>query len=126
MNSQDNHQNQAAADFYTGTIIEESLIDNRIVNTLRIVSMRISDDADPAARWHLYTVQVTRDDMARLAPAIRPGTWYMHFWRGNDIIAVFRDATFEFKLDQHSTWQPAIEHGRSLGIPDVQLNFVVG
>ena len=110
---------------YTGTIIEESLIDNRIVNTLHIVSVHISNDANPAERWHLYTVQVTRDDIARLAPAIRPGTWYMHFWRGNDIIAVFRDATFEFKLDQKSTWQPAIDHGLAMGIPAEQLGFVV-
>jgi hypothetical protein len=50
----------------------------------------------------------------------------MHFWNGNEVIAVFKDKSFEFMYDRKETWKSAVEHGRSLGIPEEQLNFVVG
>lgn len=46
---------------YKGTIVEESLEDNRILNDIDI---------------------------------IKSGKWYMHFWNGNDVIAVFKYGVF--------------------------------
>jgi hypothetical protein len=111
---------------YKGTIVEESLVDNRILNGLEIIDFKISDDENPADRWHLYTVSVTRDDIERVSRSIKSGKWYMHFWNGNEVIAVFKDKSFEFMYDRKETWKSAVEHGRSLGIPEEQLNFVVG
>ena len=42
---------------YTGCIVEESLTDNRILNTLTIAKVRIGSSESPASRWHLYTVK---------------------------------------------------------------------
>jgi hypothetical protein len=46
---------------YKGTIVEESLVDNRILNGLEIIDFKISDDENPADRWHLYTVSWTKN-----------------------------------------------------------------
>ncbi len=111
---------------YKGTIVEESLEDNRILNDLNIIGFKISNDENPADRWHLYTVKVTKDDIQKFSKYIKPGKWYIHFWNDNDVIAVFKDKIFEFKYDNKETWKNACDYGRSLGIPEEQLNFVIG
>jgi hypothetical protein len=111
---------------YKGTIIEESLEDNRILNDLNIIGFKISNDENPADRWHLYTVKVTRDDIQKFSKYIKSGKWYIHFWNDNDVIAVFKDKIFEFKYDNKETWKQAYDYGRSLGIPEEQLDFVIG
>lgn len=37
---------------YTGTIIEESIKDNRLLNQLEIVGVHISSDDNPGDRWY--------------------------------------------------------------------------
>lgn len=110
---------------FIGTIVEESLADNRILNDIEIVRFRITKEDDPAERWHLYKVRVSREDIEKLSKCIKTGKWYMHFWEGTDVIAVFRDKIFEFNHSDKTTWEDALEYGRSLGIPEEQLDFVI-
>lgn len=111
---------------YKGTIVEESLTDNRIINDLKIIAVKISSDENPEDRWHLYTVLVTNEDIEKLSKSIKP-KWYMHFWNNRDknIIAIFKDKKFEFDYDDKSSWIPAVEYGISLGIPEEQLDFII-
>lgn len=109
---------------YKGTIIEESLTDNLILNDLEIIGFRISKDEKPADRWHLYTVMVSLDDIEKLAKNIK-SKWYMHFWENKDVIAVFYGHKFEFNHDDKFTWEPAIKYGLSMGIPREQLDFLI-
>lgn len=110
---------------YIGTIVEESLKDNRILNNLNIKNVLISNADDPADRWHLYKVEVSEDQAVQLASALKPNKWYMHFWQDDDVIAVFPNATFRFKHSNKSTWDTAIQHGQSLNIPVEQLDFII-
>lgn len=109
---------------FKGTIVEESLIDNRVINDFEIVGSRISKDENPADRWHLYTVLVSREDIEKLYQNIKP-KWYMHFWQGRDIIAIFQGQKFEFNYDDKTSWEPAINFGLSIGIPKEQLDFLI-
>lgn len=111
---------------YEGTIVEESLTDSRFLNGLEQVSVRITNAEDPASRWHLWQVRVTREQIAELREQLAPGAWYAHFWQGNEVVAVFRGREFAFDRDRRDTWEEAIAHGRSVGIPDEQLDFVIG
>ncbi len=111
-------------DLYKGIIVEESLNDNRIINDFKIISFRISKDENPADRWHLYTVSVTHEDIARLSDNIKP-RWYMHFWKDKDVVAIFQGKKFEFNYDDKTSWAPAVEHGLSIGIPKEQLDFLI-
>ncbi len=109
---------------YTGTIVEESLGDNRILNDIEIIGFHISNDEKPKDRWHLYTVKVSTDEIKKLSQLIKP-KWYMHFWKDRDITAVFKGKVFEFNYDDKSSWREAVDYGLSLGIPSEQLDFVI-
>ncbi len=111
---------------YTGTIIEESLEDNRILNDFEIISVRITRDESPVDRWHLYKVKSTKENLLKFSNNLKQGTWYAHFWdEDKNIIAIFRDNVFEFNYDDKSSWVSAVEYGKSLGIPNEQLDFIV-
>jgi len=104
---------------YKGIIVEESLENIRIINDLEVIKVRISKE-EPV--WHLYTVKVSKEDIEKLSRNIKP-KWYMHFWKGREIIAIFKNKKFEFNFDDKSTWKPAVEYGLSIGIPKEQLDF---
>lgn len=110
---------------YKGTIIEESLEDNRILNGLEIIKFKITRDDNPQNRWHLFTVKISEEKIKEISKLIKSGKWYMHFWDNNHIIAVFKDRIFEFYYDNKSSWEEAISYGVSLGIPVEQLDFVI-
>ena len=110
---------------FRGIIIEESLEDNRVLNDLEIVDFKITKDDNPKDRWHIYNVKVSKDDIEKLSRYIKTGKWYMHFWEGTDIIAVFKDKMFEFNYDHKASWKDVVAYGKSLGIPDEQLDFII-
>ena len=107
---------------YRGIIIGESLEDNIILNNYDIVSFKITDDVIFSERWHLHTVQVSKQEIEKLSKLIKSG-WYAHFWRDRGIVVVFKDKIFEFNYDDKISWQPAVEYGLSVGIPKEQLDF---
>ena len=90
-----------------------------------IINFKISNDDNPADRWHLYTINVSKEEINKISKKLKSTKWYAHFWKGNDVIAVFKDKTFTFKLDDKKTWKPAIDYGLSIGIPKEQLDFVI-
>ncbi len=110
---------------YKGTIVEESLLDNRMLNDFKITGFRVTNDENPSARWHLYFVEADKDIIQKLAHTLKPEKWYAHFWSGDNIIAVFPGKTFSFKHSQPQTWKKAVEYGKKLGIPAEQLDFKI-
>lgn len=56
---------------YLGTIVGESLEDDSILKNFEIVDSRISDDENPADRWHLYKVRISRDEINQLVLHIK-------------------------------------------------------
>jgi len=109
---------------YKGIIVEESLEDNRILNDLEIVKIKITNEENPSERWHLYTVKVSKQDIEKLSKTIKQ-KWYIHFWKGKDVIVIFKDKKFEFNFDNKPAWEPAVKYGLSLGIPKEQLDFPI-
>lgn len=110
---------------YKGTIVQESLIDDRQLNDFEIIKFRVTEDDNPEDRWHLFTVNATEEDMKKLSSNLRPNKWYAHFWNADDVIAVFPNKTFNFSLSDKQTWEDAKEYGKSLGIPEEQLSFLI-
>jgi hypothetical protein len=106
---------------YKGIVIEESLENIRLINQLEVIKVEISKE-EPV--WHMYTVNVSMKDIEKLSRAIKQG-WYMHFWKGRIVIAIFKNKKFEFDYDNKSTWKNVINYGLSLGIPKEQLDFPI-
>lgn len=59
-------------DKYTGTIVEESLIDNRIINRFKITKVSITKKDDPGERGHLYQIETTEDQIKNLSKSLKP------------------------------------------------------
>lgn len=110
---------------YTGTIVEESLRDNRLINTFKVNKVRIPDAENPEDRWHLYEVEATSAQIDKLASQLKPTGWYTHFWKNDDVIVVFPNKKFRINHSDHSTWKDAINYGQSIGIPLEQLDFKI-
>ncbi len=106
---------------YIGIIVAESLIDKFILNSLKVIKSEVS----PTLGWHLFTVEVTAEEIQNLSRNIESNKWYMHFWKDRNVIAVFKDKTFEFNYDDKESWKPVIEYGLSIGIPQEQLDFPI-
>jgi hypothetical protein len=109
---------------FKGKIIEESLEDNRILNSLEITKVKITEEQDPNKRWHIYDVLAFKEDIEKLSEKIKPG-FYMHFWKGKKIIVIFKNKNFVLDSEDKSTWTPAIDHGISIGITGEQLDFPI-
>ena len=107
---------------YKGCIVEESLEDNRVLNNLKTVKVRITDDENPIERWHIYDSLVSEEQIEKLHKFLKQG-WYMHFWNENEMIVLFRDKRFVIDPNRKETWKEAVEYGLSINIPEEQLDF---
>jgi hypothetical protein len=112
---------------WKGVIISESLKEPSLINHFKIFRARISKEdlvlgRGRRGRWHLYYVYATDTQINGLLNQIKSG-WYCHFWQGNDLTVVFRGKKFNMLTNDKSTWRYAVEHGRSIGIPEKELDF---
>ncbi len=67
-------------------------------------------------------VHATDKQIGALSSQVKRG-WYAHFWKDQRLVVVFRGEKFEFKSRDKSTWKEAVEYGKSVGIPEEQLDF---
>jgi len=106
---------------YKGTIIENSLANKEVLKKLRIKKTWQNDD------WTLHSVLLDEDQIPELSRSLDTGSWYIHIWyQGkDDVKVIYKDKIFDIKFSDKSTWTDAIEHGKSLGIPEEQLDFPI-
>lgn len=104
-----------------GTVVENSLVNPEILKNLSILK------SWPDGSWNLHQVSVTRDQAIALGEQLAEGAWYMHFWEpGNDnVLVVFKGKSFDIKHSDKTTWSEAVQYGKSIGIPDEQLDFLI-
>ena len=106
---------------YKGTIIENSLIDKKILEKIKI------ERNYQSGSWVLYDVFVNKKQIPELSKNLADGPWYIHLWKPgkDDVKVIFRNKIFDIKFSDKSTWAGALAHGKSLGIPSEQLDFPI-
>jgi hypothetical protein len=109
---------------WKGCIVEESLNDNRVLNNLEVVRLRITPEKESEKRWHIYNSLISESEIERIRPHLKQG-WYMHFWKENKMIVLFKGKKFILNAKDKSTWKNAIDYGLSISIPREQLDFVM-
>ncbi|MFH0905766.1 MAG: hypothetical protein V1824_00335 [archaeon] len=110
---------------YEGRIIEESLIDNRILNKYKIIKVTITDDHISKERWHIYNILVTRKEIEKLSKSIKHG-WFMHFWDINKKgLVVYKNKIFEINYHDKKTHTEAINYGLLAKISRKHLIFEI-
>jgi len=106
---------------YKATIIENSLRDKSILNELQIV--KTYQDGD----WILHDVLIDESQISTLPSYLSDEPWYIHLWEpGKDAVKViFKNKIFDITFSDKSTWTRAVAYGKSLGIPEEQLDFPI-
>jgi hypothetical protein len=106
---------------YKGTIIENSLADKKILQQVQIIRTYKTND------WILHDVIVAKDKVPLLSKALDEGPWYIHLWLegSDDIRVIFKNRTFWIKASDPLTWKDAIKYGKSISIPEEQLDFKI-
>ena len=106
---------------YKGTIIEASLADKSVLQQLEVTRTYPLED------WQLYDVLITEEQLDRLGQYLNDGPWYMHFWKpgADEVVVVYKDKSFRIRYSDKATWADAISHGKSRGIPEGQLDFLI-
>lgn len=102
---------------YKGTIVRESVSDRSYLASLKTYFVSESED------WHLHKVAVTRAEIENVARILEDGPWYADFYDEERTVVVFRNKVFEFASGDEEAAKPALNYGRSLGIPEDQLDF---
>jgi hypothetical protein len=108
-----------AGELYQGTVVENSLENKEVLKKIKITKNYNQED------WMLHDVEVSNKEIEELNKALADGPWYMNFWKkdGDEMIVVFKERTFKMKASDKTTWNEAIEYGKSKGIPEEQLDF---
>lgn len=104
-----------------GTIVENSLRDASILKSLKI------EKTWQDGSWTLHNVLLDEDMAVKIGSYLTDGPWYIHFWQTGDdnVLVVFKDKNFWIKYSDKSTWAEAVAHGKSVGIPEEQLDFLI-
>lgn len=106
---------------FKGTIVENSLSNKDILTKVKIERTYHSGD------WKLHDVFIDEKQIPELSKYLAHGPWYIHLWKQgkDDVRVVFKEKAFTIKFSDKSTWQGAIAYGKSIGIPEEQLDFTI-
>ena len=106
---------------YHGIVIEQSLRGRDVPAGTRVVAAR------QVGAWRFLLVTVPETEIEEhirtiQAAMVTDDAWYAHFFLGEELVVVFRDASFRVGTEP-ATWGPAIAHGQACGIRLEQLDF---
>ncbi len=106
---------------YKGTIIENSLKDKNILSKIQIQHTR------QAGGWILHDVLTEEVLIPELSESLAEGPWYIHLWEPSKdkVKVIFKGKVFDIQFSDKSTWNDAVTYGKSIGIPDEQLDFPI-
>ena len=118
---------------YKGTIIEESLEDKSVLNSVQIIKTRVEqvteEDKTPwLKKWTLHTVEVSEDGASKIAEKLMEALesehqWYIDYKNDKYHYIIFKDKVFKVDRSKEDEYTEATKHGISLGIPSYQLDF---
>ena len=120
---------------YKGVIIDESLADKTILETIEIESTKVEpitpEHKTPWLKhWTLHNVLIDEKEADLIAEKLSKSldyshgtSWYADFKNDKTHFIIFRDKIFKFDRSKAEEYQLATNYGLSLGIPDYQVDF---
>lgn len=106
-----------------GIILDLEFTDPKFPETFKIFAKRKSK-TNP---WVLFGIEVDNDGLDIAVKSIQDNLktdapYYAHLYNDEEVIVIFKEKII--RVTSHvSTWQPIIEYGKTLNIPEVQLDF---
>jgi hypothetical protein len=122
-----------SATTFTGTLLGESIRPDAAIDIpLTVTNVHRTAAGDPAAGqpelWTFIEFAVDGDRADELAGnlsrvLIEEGGWYCDFRSSEEVIVVFYDRVFRYPRGDRAARAKAEEHGRSMGIPESNLDW---
>ncbi len=120
----------------TGTLIAESLrvggtLDGIALHDMRISRADVGDvEAGQPRTWTFLEFEVSDDETQRLAEALQEaldavGGWYCDFRSADETFVVFCGRIFRYPRGDTTRRAEAEEYGRSVGVPEAQLDWPI-
>ncbi|MCA9381715.1 hypothetical protein KC678_05595 [Candidatus Dojkabacteria bacterium] len=106
---------------YHAILINKQFTDEDFPSTMKVFAEKIDGD------WEIFGVEVKDSELEKFVIEVqnemRPNeTWYAHIYNDEEMIVIFKEKII--KVTPHiSTWNPIFEYGKSIGIPEEQLDF---
>ena len=107
---------------YHGIIIKESLKDQSVLDRTKILGQK------KGIKWTLLRVGVNENKIDEVLGLVQkslvtePARYYAHFYREGKLIVVFPKKIFHL-TPKRETWRPAVDYGKSVGVPEKELDF---
>lgn len=104
---------------FRGVIIENGLEDAKILKKVKVEETLL------AGNQTIHHALVGKKLVSEFSQHLASGPWYAYFWKpGNtETNVVFKQQSFTVDSRDISTWVDAVKYGKSIGIPEEQLNF---
>lgn len=119
---------------YTGLIIKESLTNLRILEDKDIKVSRIErwEPAERAAKfqpaiWNAIYIEGPQENIDQVAKKISKNIlnrWYANLSDDLTEFVIFHNRIFKHKKGDREDAREAIDYGKSIGIPEQQLDWV--
>ncbi len=119
---------------YYGILLGESIRPGMALDGIPLTVTRVSRAAAGDVKagqpelWTFIEFRVGADRAAELAGALsrvlsRDGGWYCDFHSGDEVFVVFHGQVFRYRRGDRCGRARAEEHGRSMGVPEAQLDW---
>lgn len=105
---------------YLGIVVEQCFRNDSLMEQFSVIATR-------RGSWNLHLVSVPEQQISSQISLLQENmvsgdAWYAHFFRGEELVVVYRDAVFRTTINP-ADWGPAVEHGLLRGVPREQLDF---
>lgn len=121
---------------YKGIIIEESLENKDVLKDVQILKTEVfsveeKDNTPWVLQWTLHTVEIPEEKIDAVVEIISNAidhehahAWYADFENDTFHYIVFHEKIFKVEKVHKEKYAAVKEYGKSLGIPEHQLDFV--
>jgi hypothetical protein len=120
----------------TGTLISESLrvgasVEGIALTMTKVARAKLADlDAGQPLVWTFIDFEIADEDGDQLAHLLegsleREGGWYCDFRNERETFVVFAHRTFRYPRGDEVGRATATEYGRSVGVPETQLDWPI-
>jgi len=118
---------------FKGVIIQESLHDTSILDSLKIVDTKVEDVTDKhetpwLEKWTLHTVTVPMCEAEKIAERLakaldteHSGNWYADFKNDQFHYVIFTEKVFKLDRNKKAEWESMRVYALSVGLPEHQV-----
>ena len=116
---------------FHGLLIKESFRDQSILNSLKIIKEETwdIDDASPGqpkvwnVAWFEIADEVIDQTVEKLSQSLDDGKWFLEVSSDHLMYIIYKDKVFKYQKGYLAGRKLAEDYGRSLGIPEEQLDW---